>query len=223
MVNSKAATLEEIERQRAENSFKFRPTISRSPVNRTEEEGPLHERLFSESNKLKEARQKRKEAINNMRSQQNIRTASTDILEDKKRYILGNVFEVLDSDNDGFISADECNFNALNRDLKEFFEPLVAEIKEKQASLDRENFIECALHLYKRLTPTQRNFLIEAGKVVDRSPQAENYTFSPTISQKSQELAKAVLPQGARVHERLQSREYSRDDKVEYFENMENY
>lgn len=63
------------------------------------------------------------------------------------------------------------------------------------------------------MTPTQRSALIEAGRVHDRSPQEEQYSFSPNISQRSQDLARAVRPPAATVEDRLLSRDYSREDR----------
>ena len=142
-----------------------------------------------------------------------IHTTSTEILEDKKRYILSNVFEVLDDNEDGVISGEECNFNALNTDLKDFFKPLINEIKDRNVSLSKEEFVKASLDLYKYLTPTQRNALLEAGRMHDRTPKEEEYPFSPSISMKSQELARAVRPKVYSVHDLLNSPEYSKDDK----------
>lgn len=212
MVNSKAATLEEIERLRSQNTHKFHPEISRGPLNR-EDSGPIHDRLMQESTKLNSARQKRKAEVSRKFKTQKIETTSTNILEDKKKYILSNVFEVLDEDGDGVISANHCNFEALNSQLKDFFRGLMSEINESGVVLNKQDFIECSLELYRKLTPTQRNALIEAGKVQDRTPQEEVYPFSPSISLRSQQLANAVRPPAASVEERLLSREYSREGR----------
>jgi hypothetical protein len=169
--------------------------------------------LHSESTKLREARNIKKQQRDNKPKNEEIHTTSTEILEDKKRYILSNVFEVLDDNEDGVISGEECNFNALNSDLKDFFKPLINEIKDKNVPLSKEKFVKASLDLYKYLTPTQRNALLEAGRVHDRTPKEEEFPFSPSISLKSQELARAVRPKVYSVHDLLNSPDYSKDDK----------
>lgn len=105
LVNSKAVTQAEVEKFRREQTFSFHPTISRSPLNRAETEDiALHDRLIAEGEKLKESREMQKEIISKFIKKE-IKTTSTDLLEDKKKYILGNVFEVMDNDADGYIGA----------------------------------------------------------------------------------------------------------------------
>lgn len=102
---------------------------------------------------------------------------------------------------------------ALNNDLREIFKPLAEEIEERNARLSREDFIDCSLRLYKKLTPTQRNYLIEAGKVNIRRPEEEHFSFKPEISQKTQELAKAVRPQGQKIEDLLLDKHYARGSR----------
>ena len=211
LVNSKTIARAEIEKYREEQTFPFHPTISRSPLQKSEfEDMPLHDRLIADGIRLKESREQRKEEINRYSKKQTIQTTSTDMLEDKKKYILGNVFEVLDNDSDGFVSSGQCDFGALNTELRNIFKPLIDEIEEKNVRLNREEFIDCSLRLYKRLTPTQRGFLIETGKVSIRRAEDESYSFRPSISLRSQELAKAVRPQAEKIEDLLLSKEYSR-------------
>lgn len=189
-MNSKAAIREEIERYKKENSFKFKPKTGRSPKGReTELSIPIHERLIKKGAELRDSKQQKRETVSKILEKKNIQTKSTQMLEEKKRYILINVFEVLDSDQDGKISKDACDIESLNSDLKEFFAPLFAEMEERDMTLDKETFIDSSLRLYQKLTPTHRSKLLEAGRIRDRSAKEEDYSYSPSISQKSKQLA----------------------------------
>ena len=157
---------------------------------------PLHDRLIADGVRLKESKEHQKEEISKFTKRHTIQTTSIDMLEDKKKYILGNVFEVLDNDSDGYVSSGQWDFSALNTELRSIFKPLIDEIEDKNFRLNREEFIDCSLRLYKRLTPTQRGFLIETGKVSTRKVEEESYSFRPMISLRSQELAKASKNRG---------------------------
>jgi hypothetical protein len=102
----------------------------------------------------------------------------------------------------------------LNANLRDFFHPLIVEIHEKDVSLGKDEFIETSLKLYETLTPTQRNALIEAGKIHDRSSQEEYYPFRPSISEKSEELAKIVRPSAENIEDLLLSEEYGRRSTI---------
>ena len=117
---------------------------------------------------------------------------------------------MLDNDSDGYISSGQWDFGALNTELRNIFKPLIDEIEYKNVRLNREEFIDCSLRLYKRLTPTQRGFLIETGKVSIRKAEEESYSFKPLISLRSQELAKAVRPPVEKIEDLLLNKGYSR-------------
>jgi hypothetical protein len=161
-----------------------------------------------------DTRRKRKEEnIKNKKLYQRIKTTSTDILEDKKKYILSNVFEVLDGDNDGFISRDNVNFESLNKELKYIFRPLIEDLSETSVRLNKTDFIDCSLQLYKKMTPTERSALIDAGRVHDRTPKPEEYSFTPSISENSIKLANEFRPPAESVEDRLLNDLYYREDK----------
>ena len=155
-----------------------------------------------------EMKEKYKHSLDKLLQKQKIQTVSTDLLEDKKKYIFSNIFEVLDDDTDGFISSDSCNIDTLNYNLREFLTPLIDEMNQKRAVLDKEQFIESSLKLYSLSTPTLRSAVVEAGKVKDRSAKEEYHPYRPSISQKSEELAKSIRPQGQNIEDILLSPYY---------------
>jgi hypothetical protein len=214
MVYSRKETLQESDRIREENKFKFQPTVSRGPKREEDTSVPQHDRLIEEGSKFMDTRKKRKEESLKQKIFQKIKTKSTDILEDKKKYILGNVFEVLDGDSDGFISKDNCDFDSLNKELKATFKPLIDDLRESNVRLNRDDFIDCSLQLYKKMTPTERSALIGAGRVSDRTPKAEEYSFTPKISKNSNKLARDVRPAAESVEHRLLSNGYYKEGRI---------
>ena len=210
LVHSKTLAIEERERfkDEFEQSMKFQPEIPDREVKHREKGVSIHEYLSSTGKEKEEMKEKYKHSLDKLLQKQKIQTVSTDLLEDKKKYIFSNIFEVLDDDTDGFISSDSCNIDTLNYNLREFLTPLIDEMNQKRAVLDKEQFIESSLKLYSLSTPTLRSAVVEAGKVKDRSAKEEYHPYRPSISQKSEELAKSIRPQGQNIEDILLSPYY---------------
>lgn len=201
LVNSKKMAREEIEKFKNEQTHDFRPTISEQSINLVRENNlPIYDHLIELGKKDAMNKSLTKEQIMlKFINKEKIQTTSTDMLEAKKKYILNSVFEVLDSDSDGYISIDACDVATLNTNLRQFFSPLMQEMEAKSARLDKEQFIESSLRLYTISTPTLRSALIDAGKVTDRTAKEEEFPFRPSISKKSEELAQSVRSQASKV------------------------
>ena len=54
------------------------------------------------------------------------------MLELKKQNILEEIFEQMDGDEDGKISADSMNVDFLNKELMEFFMPMMCDMQENE-------------------------------------------------------------------------------------------
>ena len=61
---------------------------------------------------------------------------------------LAEIFEKLDNDNDGEISAGRFHRQSLNTKLQHAFKPLFQELIQLQQPLDKEEFIDASLRLY---------------------------------------------------------------------------
>lgn len=61
---------------------------------------------------------------------------------------LGEIFDKLDSDKDGEVSADLIDLTPLGNDLHKAFKPLLAELDLLQQPLDKEEFVDAAMRLY---------------------------------------------------------------------------
>jgi hypothetical protein len=104
---------------------------------------------------------------------------------------LEEVFEKLDSDNDGEISSSKLDIEPLSARLLEFFKPLFWEMQESEVVMTKEQFVIYSLRLYERLNPTERRALLDENKSYERKQEnyEEDYTFAPYISNRSKALA----------------------------------
>lgn len=59
------------------------------------------------------------------------------------------MFDMLDSDQDGQISADKIQVDALPAEVLELLMPLMQEIENFNEQLDKEEFVESAMSLYQ--------------------------------------------------------------------------
>jgi len=60
---------------------------------------------------------------------------------------LTDIFDVFDSDQDGIISASKIDLHTLQTELLDLFSPLLCEMEEIGATLDKEEFIESSMRL----------------------------------------------------------------------------
>ena len=82
------------------------------------------------------------------------------IVEQRKFAAFSQIFDWLDSDKDGHISADKIDISPLSADLLEVLSPLFMEMEELSQALDAEEFIDAAGRLYDSLTLPQKNVLL---------------------------------------------------------------
>jgi hypothetical protein len=70
------------------------------------------------------------------------------------------LFKLLDSDNDGQISANRIDISKLSPDLLEVLTPLFCEMEEMGQTLDEEEFIDAAGRLYDSVSLPEKNVII---------------------------------------------------------------
>lgn len=86
---------------------------------------------------------------------------SEEIVNEKLRQKLELIFTAFDQDNNGYITASEINLNNVNIEILDTFAPLLVEMENLQESLDRYEFVDSSLELYKTLTVTQRQNILQ--------------------------------------------------------------
>ena len=90
----------------------------------------------------------------------NINKISEEIVQEKLKQKLELIFLSLDSDNNGYITASEINLDNVTIEILDVFAPLLVEMENLEESLDKFEFIDSSLELYKTLTITQRNIIL---------------------------------------------------------------
>jgi len=74
---------------------------------------------------------------------------SHQIIENIKRKKLCEIFKLLDSDGDGYISSTKIDIASVGTDILEAFAPLLCEMEELNQTLSLQEFIEAAEKLLK--------------------------------------------------------------------------
>jgi len=77
---------------------------------------------------------------------------------DKKiRNKLEEIFDQLDANGNGMISADEINLDIVSSEILLIIKPLLVEMESFDENLDKEEFIESGIALFESLDINQRN------------------------------------------------------------------
>ncbi|CDW86863.1 UNKNOWN [Stylonychia lemnae] len=145
----------------------FRPQTGRSPISRPADNGQnIGDHLYQQYHKQQEKKQKQQELhmiqIKDMhKKSQTNNKVSSQIVEQKQRTKLGEIFDVFDSDNDGQISSKRIDISKINADVLEILSPLLIELEHIGETLDRLEFIDSALALYQTLNVHQRNQILK--------------------------------------------------------------
>ncbi len=69
------------------------------------------------------------------------------------------LFEILDSDHDGFISLNKINIEGLTEDVFKCMYPLLLEIEQRNIEVSKNTFSEGALSYINSLTPYEKKIL----------------------------------------------------------------
>ena len=145
----------------------FHPLVGRGP--RTQKrpgigQGQTNKHLYHAGqvlNMKKQHKQAEKEAKVINDSKKVFTTNSTSkIMQKKKQDAFCRIFEWLDSDRDGEISAEKIDISPLSADLLEVLSPLFVEMEELSQALDAEEFIDAVGRLYESLSMPDKNVLL---------------------------------------------------------------
>jgi hypothetical protein len=85
---------------------------------------------------------------------------STQIVENLLFRQISSLFELLDSDLDGMISANRIDITRLEARKLALLTPLLVEMEELNLELDKENFIEAVKRLSKNLSISEKDYLL---------------------------------------------------------------
>lgn len=85
---------------------------------------------------------------------------STRIVENLLNRKISDLFEQLDSDLDGMISANRINIGKLEPKKLALLTPLLIEMEELNLDLDKENFTHAVKRLIKNLSISEKDYLL---------------------------------------------------------------
>ena len=97
-----------------------------------------------------------------------------------RRNKIGEIFEKLDSDQDGLVSTEKMELSALSEEVHELFKPLLIELEQLQEPLNKEEFVDATNRLYETLNQHQKNLILRFNKKEKKNDYLmENCTFKP--------------------------------------------
>lgn len=173
----------------------FKPLTGRPPKNRNSFQMPIGEYLYSKRNNRQKS-QTQSHQTSTSSSKYCIGYAnSSKIVEEMKKCRLMDIFNLLDSDRDGEISAEKIDISKLESHVLEAFSPLLCEMEELGQSLNFEEFYEASDRLLQTLSIGERNQIFRLPK--SKQSTDNNLTFHPSINENSVKIAAAKRPYGS--------------------------
>ena len=101
---------------------------------------------------------------------------------------LGEIFHRLDSKGRGKVSAQHINLEDIDVDILLIIKPLLVEMEKFNEHLNKEEFIESALNLFKTLDVNERNKILEYKRHKSFHTKPHKNSFQPQILKKSKEI-----------------------------------
>ena len=148
----------------------FRPQTGRPPKERPTNASDIYNHLIKCGNELEEKHEKqRTDEFERFRDNNpDVDTKSVKMLEQKKVTILEQIFDSLDGHDSGVISIDNLNLDNLSKNMLELFDPIFEEIQLSEIKLNKEQFVKTSLKMYEKLTPTEKQVLLEDHRTFER-------------------------------------------------------
>lgn len=94
---------------------------------------------------------------------------------------MAKIFESLDSDDDGYISAQKIDLSNLPNQVLDVLTPLLLKIEEHELNINFEQFTEIVLEFSQNLTVTERNILLGLERESIKNPVSKP-SFTPELS-----------------------------------------
>ena len=211
----------------------FQPKVGRGPRGRSRSKD-ANDQLYRQgqlSRDRKVSLQRQHAETLRKQAEHNFSKSKTNkIVEKQKSMNFSKIFDKLDSDNDGQISAYRIDISSLEPDLLQVLTPLFVEMEELGMNLDREEFIDAATRLYESVSLPEKNILVNRRfRNRSNSARAQSSTyedsdhsrtlFKPKLNANSLKMAEKINSSGyhgqTKVADRLldKKREYDRKNK----------
>ena len=138
------------------------------------------------------------------------------LFEQKLQNQMETLFHAFDNDGNGFVSSDEINLDNVTAQILEIFTPLFVEMENLGEKLNKEDFIESALNLFKTLGPIEKSAILTFKR--DGLSLYEKYRIKtphvPTIDPNSKEIVNQSELNGVAVVDRLELAELQKQERI---------
>ncbi|CAI2385688.1 unnamed protein product [Moneuplotes crassus] len=148
----------------------------------------IHEALYKEAKIFKDKKKNLKKSYKKQEKleSQNYRVQkmnknSKKILSKTHTNKLVKIFEALDSDEDGYISAQKIELSNLSNKILDVITPLLLKIEEHELNINFEQFANIVLEFAQSLSVTDRNTILGPEREPLKCPP-EQPTFAPELS-----------------------------------------
>ena len=152
--------------------------------------------LYDEARILKDKRsnlnkcmKKHQEDLSKQYKELHVCQKSDAILLELHKRRLKDLFDKMDSDYDGLISAQKINIAELSNQLLDILTPLLLKIEEHSLVLNFEQFTEIVLEFSKILSIPDKNLLLGPERELYKSP-LEEPTFTPMLTENTRAIMK---------------------------------
>jgi hypothetical protein len=168
----------------------FHPMTGRPPSSSRESEiMGVGAYLHSLSSKRKDKLELQREAeYDRKKREKEAIPQSSQLIEQRKNTVFKNIFESLDNDHDGVISAEKINIEVIHSDILKIISPMLINMEELTMEIDETTFTYGMHEIYKKLCVADRDRLL-GGFKPKRVFVDEECTFKPSLNSSSLKLA----------------------------------
>jgi len=199
----------------------FRPKVGRSPMKKSHRSSKSIGNLLYDNNKVYKDRKQQLVKNHNDEIKQQLNTkhckkSSEVLLEKMKNKRFSDLFEILDSNGDGLISAQKIDISNLKPEVLEAMMPLFCEMEEMGQTLDCREFTDSLKRLYTTLSVTEKNQLLATSHKWDleREMNQIEHSFEPHINKRSKRMASNRMLEGEAIEDHLVRKRNELDDKL---------
>ena len=120
-----------------------------------------------------------------------IKNNSEKIFNDRKKKCFKYIFNILDKDQDGFISSINLNNKNFTDELNIVIEPVISQIIQQNAIIEEKNFIKAMNVLFSALSIRERQIILNVKKNILTNLE-NNYNKSRSESAKYKKIKKII-------------------------------
>jgi len=184
----------------------FHPKIGRPPLAKKEGDNiPVSEKLYQDGRKRKEMLEEKVRNMGNHINRKVVQDKSEELLDHKKARKFHFIFQLIDSDGDGIISAEQIDISKLTPEMLQIFTPLFWEMEDLEQTLDLEEFIDASMRLYDTLKLHEKSLVLN---IKDKWEPSKNlgekeWTFQPNLNKNSLRIAAKCRDQNEGIVDNL--------------------